>query len=238
VSIWNWLFGRSQPASSPDKFWVSNNAALSGLAKQVREDLPNNDLLIVASHFPGRLEEIRERFDSESIPVRLIDRPIRASLIDREFDRGADRVVTLALTNSLVRDVQSPAVDPSHKVRILVRERHLLRSFDQHVEGFAAGLPCSASLEFFVSMDDALLQMFTDASVRDLLRRMGMKEDEVLSSSLIGRRLKGAQDRVQERYEKWGGERADGELQQFLSSHAPCASAEEWLAKHQFIMST
>jgi hypothetical protein len=52
--------------------------------------------------------------------------------------------------------------------------------------------------------------------MQDILRKLGMKEDEVINSPLVSRRIRAAQDRILAR----------------VTSFEPAESAEEWMQRN------
>ena len=71
-------------------------------------------------------------------------------------------------------------------------------------------------VEPLASLDEPLMARFSGAWVQELLRKMGMQEDEAIESPLVSRRIRAAQDRI---------------LKQ-VTSFEPAESAEEWLRRN------
>lgn len=234
MQLWHWLKGGKRQIELPDMIWLANRARLEGVCQSLEEKSPKRPLPIVTSHFSDRLAEMRDLFNRNSIHFREADHLLRPHEIHREFAGGASTTPLLAPASLLAyNEPPSAKDDPSYRVAVLVVERHPVAMFDERIERFAATIPCQSELQFFLSLDDAVMQMFAGERVREILQRLGMKEDEAITSKMVVRRLKGAQRKVKERYESLQGLKRGLALER-LREEPPreWKSAAEWLAAH------
>jgi hypothetical protein len=171
---------RSNVELAGDRIWLTKAAKFAGLARQARNSLTGADApdaILLAAHFPDCLDELRARAESAALET------------GRVMVTSAD-----ALSGSAgVGD----ALGESQTIGILVAERHPLRSRDEAIADFARSFPCRCRLVFHVSLEDALLQGFAGDWVRNLLERLGMTEDEAIESEMVARRLKQAQEKLE-----------------------------------------
>jgi hypothetical protein len=65
-------------------------------------------------------------------------------------------------------------------------------------------------------LEDPLLKVFAGAWVQDVLRRLGMKEDQAIESRMVSCRIRSAQQKIE-----------DG-----ATGDVPAGSAEEWIEKN------
>ena len=107
-------------------------------------------------------------------------------------------------------------VDESATIDIIVGERHPLPSVDDRLEEFADELPCRCRFSHHVSLDDAVLKVFAGDWVKNVLKQLGMTEDEAIESQMVSRRIRQAQQKIEGR--------AFGSLN--------AESAAEWLEKN------
>jgi hypothetical protein len=87
-------------------------------------------------------------------------------------------------------------VDESRNILIIVGERHPLPPHDEAVLDLARSLPCRCRLVYHISLEDAFMKRFGGDWLKDFLRRMGMKEDEVIGSRMVSRRIRLAQRKI------------------------------------------
>ena len=84
-------------------------------------------------------------------------------------------------------------------LHIIGTERHESRRIDNQLRGRAGRQGDTGSSRFFLSLEDDLMRKFAGDWVAGVLQRLGMKEDEAIESSMVSRRIEGAQKKVEER---------------------------------------
>jgi preprotein translocase subunit SecA len=95
--------------------------------------------------------------------------------------------------------------DPEKKVdvvecgglHIIGSERHESRRIDRQLRGRAGRQGDPGASQFFLSLEDDLMRLFGTERIARLMDRMGAKEGEVLTHSLITRSIEQAQKRVE-----------------------------------------
>jgi hypothetical protein len=103
--------------------------------------------------------------------------------------------------------------EDSGEVRIVVGERHFLRSADEEIVRFAGSLNHPCRLAFHLSLDEPLMRLFVGDWVRNMLSGLGMTESNPISNPMITRRIKAAQ----------------AGLAKQVTDERKAASAQEWL---------
>lgn len=179
MGIFDFLFGgnRSTVTVHPDRIWLTNRAKQNGIKKEILKQvgLHPGKLLLVA-HFSDVLETLHELCGEIS----------------------ASCEVTLA--SELSTDLRMfDACDSETGYFILVAERHPLASHDNDVMQFAEELLCKCQIAFHMSLEDPLMKLFAGEWVENLLRQLGMAEDEVIESSMVSRRVTAAQKKIAEK---------------------------------------
>ncbi len=84
-------------------------------------------------------------------------------------------------------------------LHIIGTERHESRRIDNQLRGRAGRQGDPGSSRFFLSLEDDLMRIFAGDWVKSVLTRLGMKEGEAIESSMVSRRIEGAQKKVEER---------------------------------------
>lgn len=216
VSLFGWLFRKRRNVEAPDRIWLSEAATRNGLATAVRERWNHSRLIIVVASFPNRLVELESLLNELGLPFERMQRSIDAAQIADALRESSDVRILLGTGDLLfLSEIEPDDIDNAVSVSILVRERHPLRAVDERIEQFARSLPCQTTVQFFVSLDDALMKRFSGEWVKNLLRQMGMAESEAIESPMVARRIKAAQQKV---------------AQQVLETPTSAASGDDWFA--------
>ncbi|QDT54195.1 preprotein translocase subunit SecA [Caulifigura coniformis] len=196
---WNVLFGGGKPRrleERPDRLWMTADARFEGLRSEaIARSTGGADAVLLVAHFPDVLARLDEMVGQRSWAVPC--RAVPASDLSRELAFAA-------------------RLDESAVIDLLVAERHPLPSVDEELLEFARGLPCRCRMAHVLSLEDPVLKAFAGDRTRDILRRLGMKEDEAIESAMVTRQIRKAQQKIEGR--TFGSLRA--------------GSAAEWLAKN------
>jgi hypothetical protein len=182
MGIFDILFGskkRTNVEIVPDHIWMTTEAKFAGLVQEAEERSRSETVaILLVAHFPdvlARLEEIASR--------KVWDVPCRAVSAGH---LNSELAASLKLEESAIID-------------ILVGERHPLPSVDDHLQEFAAELPCRSRFSHHVSLEDAVIKVFVGDWIQNVLKQLGMTEDESIQSQMVSRRIRQAQQRIEGR---------------------------------------
>ncbi|WP_279091937.1 preprotein translocase subunit SecA [Butyricimonas virosa] len=129
---------------------------------------------------------------------------LNAKLHQREADivaeAGKSQVVTIA-TNMAGRgtDIKlSPEVRAAGGLAIIGTERHDSRRVDRQLRGRAGRQGDPGSSQFFVSLEDDLMRLFSSERIIRVMDRLGHEEGDVIQHSMITKSIERAQRKVEE----------------------------------------
>jgi preprotein translocase subunit SecA len=129
---------------------------------------------------------------------------LNAKLHQREADivaeAGQSGTVTIA-TNMAGRgtDIKlTEAVKAAGGLAIIGTERHDSRRVDRQLRGRAGRQGDVGTSQFFVSLEDDLMRLFSSDRIVKLMDRMGLKDGEVIQHSMITKSIERAQKKVEE----------------------------------------
>jgi hypothetical protein len=180
----------------PDHIWMTSLAKFAGLAKDVEDRAQSGTVaILLVAHFPdvlARLEELANQL-ALSVPVKAVP----------AVNLDVDLATSLNLDKSAIIDV-------------IVGERHPLPSVDDRLEEFADELPCRCRFSHHISLEDPVIKIFAGEWVGNVLRKLGISEDQAIESNMVSRRIRQAQQKIEGRA--------------FGSSDANTAA--EWLEKN------
>jgi preprotein translocase subunit SecA len=214
VGFWDWLKGKPKSVEVVEVVWMNQEAKFQGLCKQIQEQLSAVPIILVVAHFPTTLARLRQECEQNNLSY--VDRERRLSPADflRAARPGNATPIMLVQADVLIPDeFPNPGVDELAPLRILVAERHFLRSSDDTIVSFALSLGRRCRVSFHVCLQDPLMQAFAGEWVRGTLSRLGMKDSDPIESAMIARRIRGAQASFAKR----------------AADEQKANSAEEWL---------
>ncbi|TWU44140.1 preprotein translocase subunit SecA [Novipirellula aureliae] len=180
MGLFDALFGSKKPTNvevTPDRIWMTTDAKFTGLQKEAVERSESETVaILLVAHFPdvlARLNEFANNWKSD-VPLKAV---LASSL-------NADLAASLGFDESAIIDV-------------IVGERHPLPSVDDRLEQFADELPCRCRFSHHISLDDPIMEIFAGDSVKNILSKLGMAENEAIESKMVSRRIRQAQQKIE-----------------------------------------
>jgi preprotein translocase subunit SecA len=82
-------------------------------------------------------------------------------------------------------------------LHIIGTERHESRRIDNQLRGRSGRQGDAGSSRFYLSLEDNLMRIFAAEWVQNAMRRMGMKEHEVIESGMVTKQIQNAQRKVE-----------------------------------------
>jgi len=213
MGLFGWFGKRGAATYEADRMWLRRQAALEGLRADLTARLGQDALVLVTAHFPATFAQVQGMLDSAGLPYGTLEDPITGPQLAARIEQEASARILAAPALALLGDAP-PAehVERRRSVSILAAERHPLRSPDAGIETFAATVPHPTRVRFYVSLEDPVLRRFASGWVQTVLTSLGMQEGEAISSQMVTKRLKQAQQK----------------LEQTTSRNLPAESADEW----------
>ncbi len=80
---------------------------------------------------------------------------------------------------------------------VIGTERHDARRIDNQLRGRSGRQGDPGETQFFVSMEDHIMRVFAADTVKNMMGRLGIPEDEPIQNSLISRSLESAQSKIE-----------------------------------------
>ena len=80
---------------------------------------------------------------------------------------------------------------------VLGTERHEARRIDNQLRGRAGRQGDPGATQFFVSLEDDLMRVFASDTVKGLMARLNIPEDEAIQNSIVSRALETAQSKIE-----------------------------------------
>ena len=184
-----WLFGSraAGAARGEDSVWMNHAARLKGVSREVGTLAEADRSVLVVALTLAALDELEAAL-APLQPVRCADTFARDALRSGLSRAGA---VAVALSGALSADLK-PTPDAS--LDILVYGRNESRAADEAIVQFADALGPNTHIGFHLSLEDPLLQTFA-GSLKPLLEKLGMREDEPIAHAMVTRAIRNAQEK-------------------------------------------
>jgi preprotein translocase subunit SecA len=109
----------------------------------------------------------------------------------------AGRGVDIKLGGSLATPEEHEEVKNLGGLFVLGTERHEARRIDNQLRGRSGRQGDPGETQFFVSMEDNLMKVFATDTVKAMMGRLGIPEDQPIENGIITRGLENAQTRIE-----------------------------------------
>ncbi len=145
-------------------------------------------------------ELLGRMLQQKKIPHNVLNAKQHAREAQVIAEAGLAGAVTIA-TNMAGRgtDIKlGPGVKAAGGLAIIGTERHESRRVDRQLRGRAGRQGDPGASQFYVSLEDDLMRMFGSERIASLMDKLGYKEGDVISHSMISNSIQRAQKKVEE----------------------------------------
>ncbi len=145
-------------------------------------------------------ELLSKMLQYKKIPHQVLNAKYHQKEAEIVANAGKAGAVTIA-TNMAGRgtDIKlGEGVKEAGGLAIIGTERHDSRRVDRQLRGRSGRQGDPGSSQFFVSLEDDLMRKFGSERIAKIMDRMGLKEGEVISHSLVSKSIERAQKKVEE----------------------------------------
>ena len=191
-----------------DLIFQTEAGKFTALIRRVKEIHESGQPVLIGTASIEKNELLSSLLEKASVPHEMLN----AKNHEREGEiiasAGEKGKVTLA-TNMAGRGVdiklggigatpeQANAVRELGGLCVLGTERHEARRTDDQLRGRAGRQGDPGETQFFVSMEDTLMRVFASDTVKGMMGRFGIPEDQPIESRMITRSLESAQKKIE-----------------------------------------
>lgn len=191
-----------------DLIFTTEQGKFKAIARKVKELHDKGQPVLIGTVSVEKNELLSAYLHSEGIPHEVLN----AKNHDREgniiANAGRKGSVVIA-TNMAGRgvDIKLGGVPFNEDNYIEVKnlgglfvigtERHEARRIDNQLRGRAGRQGDPGETQFYVSLDDNLMRVFGGDSVKNMVGKLGMDEDQPIQHSFISRSLENAQEKIE-----------------------------------------
>ncbi|MBI5005060.1 MAG: preprotein translocase subunit SecA [Candidatus Lloydbacteria bacterium] len=191
-----------------DLIYQNEQGKLKAIAKKIKALNEKGQPVLVGTVSIEKNEILSEYLSREGVRHEILN----AKNHEREGEiiaqAGRKGAVTIA-TNMAGRGVDiklggNPATkELSEEVRalgglfVLGTERHEARRIDNQLRGRAGRQGDTGETQFFVSLDDSLMRVFAADTIKNMMGRFGIPEEQAIENKLISKSLEAAQEKIE-----------------------------------------
>ena len=189
-SFFRSLFGKRLTQHS-DSFALTRVALWNSIAESIQLQQSMGKSVWLVAHFLETFTDCQEMLEQNEIDYAVETQSVSASWF-RDHGNAAESQVRLLLADlaePLVFDPEESEV-PSLRIAMMVVERHPFGPKDDLLVEFSRSLPAKVEIGYFLSLDDELVKRMVPPQMIDLMKALGLRAHDLVSSAMVTRRLK------------------------------------------------
>jgi len=193
---------------SNDQIFQTEVGKFKAIARKVKELHAKGQPVLIGTVSIEKNEVLSQFLRGEGIPHEILN----AKNHEREGEiiaqAGKGGAVTIA-TNMAGRGVDiklggNPNTPESYEdikknggLFVLGTERHEARRIDNQLRGRSGRQGDPGETQFFVSMEDTLMRVFASDTMKSMMGKLGVAEDEAIEHRIISKSLENAQEKIE-----------------------------------------
>jgi len=193
---------------SDDLIYQTQKGKFIALAREVQKRNDNGQPVLIGTASIEMNEVLSTFLEQEKIPHQVLNAKNHEKEGEIIAQAGGKGSVTIA-TNMAGRGVdiklggvpfnkeKAEEVKDLGGLYVIGTERHDARRTDNQLRGRAGRQGDPGETQFFVSMEDKLMRIFASDTVKGMMGKLGLKEDEPIQNKIISRSLENAQSRIE-----------------------------------------
>lgn len=191
-----------------DLIFQTQKGKFMAIAKKVKELYKNGQPVLIGTVVIETNELLSEFLKKEGIPHEILNAKKHEQEGQVIAQAGRKGAVTIA-TNMAGRGVDiTLGGAPYDKEKyeevkslgglfVLGTERHEARRIDNQLRGRSGRQGDPGETQFFVSLEDSLMRVFASNTVKSMMGRLGIAEDEAIENKIITKSLESAQTKIE-----------------------------------------
>jgi len=191
-----------------DYIFQSEHGKFVAIARKVKEEYDKGRPVLVGTVSIEKNELLSEHFKREGITHELLNaknHEREGEIIANAGRKGAVTIATnmagrgvdIKLGGALATEEQSEEIRSLGGLFVLGTERHEARRIDNQLRGRCGRQGDPGETQFFVSMEDDLMRVFAADTVKRMMGRFGIPEDEPIENRIVTRSIETAQQKIE-----------------------------------------
>ncbi len=195
-------------ADHNDLIFQTEVGKFKAISREVKERYKKGQPVLIGTVSIEKNEMLSEFLRAEGIPHEILNaknhgregeiiaqagKPASVTIATNMAGRGVD--IKLGGKPGTLEDYQM--VKSVGGLFVLGTERHDARRIDNQLRGRSGRQGDPGETQFFVSLDDHLMRVFGGDSIKNMMGKLGIKEDEPIENRMITRSLESAQQKIE-----------------------------------------
>ncbi|MFZ2522635.1 MAG: preprotein translocase subunit SecA [Minisyncoccia bacterium] len=191
-----------------DLIFQTEVGKFKAISREVKERFKKGQPVLIGTVSIEKNEMLSQYLRAEGIPHEILNAKNHGREGEIIAQAGRKGVVTIA-TNMAGRGVDvklggNPGTNEDYEevksiggLFVLGTERHDARRIDNQLRGRSGRQGDPGETQFFVSLDDHLMRVFGGDSIKNMMGKLGIAEDEPIENRMITKSLESAQERIE-----------------------------------------
>ncbi len=191
-----------------DHIFQTEKGKFMAIARRVKELHEKGQPVLIGTVSVEKNEQLSQFLEREGVPHTVLNAKNHEHEGEIIAQAGRKGAVTIA-TNMAGRGVDIKlGGNPSTKeqydeiialggLAVIGTERHDARRIDNQLRGRCGRQGDPGLTQFFVSLEDSLMRIFATDTIKGMLGRFGVPEDEPIATSMITKALENAQNKIE-----------------------------------------
>ncbi len=196
----SWILRRPNFHRIDDSYAMDRQNLWPSLKTAISHQLQQGHPIWIVVHFAETFTTVQDLLGQWSIDYQIVDQVLQPKDALDHLQDSAEGV-SLVLSDLLtVSETANLTRDDSQTLSMIVVERHPLAVQDREVEQFARLIPCPVQLGYFLAIDDLVIRQVVNQTTIEILKQLGMKDHELITSNMITRRINQFLNRAERHY--------------------------------------
>jgi preprotein translocase subunit SecA len=211
----SWFKKNAKSKRLDDKVFINDNSKLKALTEDIKKRSVEANPLFVVCFFDDTKEKLSKLFDEQQIKYRNIDKSFAGDMslsTDEEIQlihsKSLANVYNLKKTNQRSEKLACSFHFAEH-YPMFSKEEVVLQRIDTLTEK-------KAEILFYVSLDEAFMQVFGSDNIKVMMQKMGLTENECIEHSFVTKSITNAQKKIEKK----------------IVTESGASSQEEWFKKN------
>ena len=201
MGLIDWLFKGSKYQRIPDSFVFEREYLWPRLREAILAQLAEQRSVWVVTHFAETFSEVQEALAKWELDYKIIDRAMTPSETLDVVRQSGSREIVLGLSELLVPIDSGLENSDEIELTMVVLERYPLIEFDERLVKFAQQIPAKVRFGYLLAINDTIFKRIFPDTVFELLKQMGLQDNELITSTMISRRLDATIKRESQKYQ-------------------------------------
>ncbi|MDE2071717.1 MAG: preprotein translocase subunit SecA [Patescibacteria group bacterium] len=191
-----------------DLIFQTEKGKFTALARMVKGLYQKGQPVLVGTVSIEKNELLSSYLKREGVPHEILNaknHEREGEIIANAGRRGAVTVATnmagrgvdIKLGGAMATKEESEEIKNLGGLFVLGTERHEARRIDNQLRGRSGRQGDPGGTQFFVSLEDHLMRVFASDTIKGLMGRFGIPEDEPIENGLVNRALESAQTKIE-----------------------------------------